>query len=59
MLAADGRLAAGAKPMDEELEALIQRVAAFDVPYPSSPLEGCYLPTVERVVAAALRTLSG
>jgi pyruvate dehydrogenase E1 component beta subunit len=42
-----------------DLEAPIQRVAAFDVPYPSSPLEGYYLPTVERVVAAALQTLSG
>jgi pyruvate dehydrogenase E1 component beta subunit len=41
-----------------DLEAPIQRVAAFDVPYPSSPLEGYYLPTVERVVAAALQTLS-
>jgi len=42
-----------------DLEAPIQRVAAFDVPYPSSPLEGYYLPTVERVVAAALQTLGG
>jgi len=42
-----------------DLEAPIQRVAAFDVPYPSSPLEGYYLFTVERVVAAALQTLGG
>jgi pyruvate/2-oxoglutarate/acetoin dehydrogenase E1 component len=31
-------------------------VTSWDVPYPAAPLEGWYLPSVERVVAAARRT---
>jgi len=31
-------------------------VAAYDVPYPAAPLEAWYLPSVERVVAAARKT---
>jgi len=41
-----------------DLEAPIERVASFDVPYPSAPLEPWYLPTADRVVAAALKTLA-
>ena len=40
-----------------DLEAPIARVAAFDVPYPSATLESWYLPSVDRVVAAALQAL--
>jgi len=36
-----------------DLDAPIARVASYDVPYPAAPLEGWYLPSVERVVAAA------
>ena len=39
-----------------DLDAPIARVAAYDVPYPAAPLEGWYLPSVERVVAAARKT---
>ncbi len=39
-----------------DLDAPIARVASWDVPYPAAPLEGWYLPSVERVVAAARRT---
>jgi len=39
-----------------DLDAPIARVTAWDVPYPAAPLEGWYLPSVERVVAAARRT---
>jgi pyruvate dehydrogenase E1 component beta subunit len=40
-----------------DLDAPIDRVSAYDVPYPAGPLEGWYLPSVERVVAAARRTM--
>ncbi len=40
-----------------DLDAPIARVASWDVPYPAAPLEGWYLPSVERVVAAARRTV--
>ena len=39
-----------------DLDAPIARVASYDVPYPAAPLEGWYLPSVERVVAAARKT---
>lgn len=39
------------------LEAPIARVAAPDTPYPPARLEDSYLPTVERVVAAARATV--
>jgi len=39
-----------------DLDAPIARVTSWDVPYPAAPLEGWYLPSVERVVAAARRT---
>jgi len=38
------------------LDAPIARVTSWDVPYPAAPLEAWYLPSVERVVAAARRT---
>jgi pyruvate dehydrogenase E1 component subunit beta len=38
-----------------DLDAPIARVTSWDVPYPAAPLEGWYLPSVERVVAAARR----
>ncbi len=41
-----------------DLEAPVERVTSFDVPYPSAPLEPWYLPTADRVVAAALKTLA-
>jgi len=41
-----------------DLEAPIARVTSWDVPYPSGSLESWYLPTVDRVVAAAQRTVS-
>ena len=41
-----------------DLDAPIARVTAYDVPYPAAPLEGWYVPSVERVVAAARRTAS-
>ena len=39
-----------------DLDAPIARVTSWDVPYPAAPLEGWYIPSVERVVAAARRT---
>lgn len=39
------------------LDAPIARVAGWDTPYPPASVEGWYLPTVERVVAAARRTV--
>jgi pyruvate dehydrogenase E1 component beta subunit len=39
-----------------DLDAPIARVTSWDVPYPAAPLESWYLPSVERVVAAARRT---
>jgi pyruvate dehydrogenase E1 component beta subunit len=41
-----------------DLDAPIDRVSAYDVPYPAGPLEGWYLPSVERVVTAARRSMS-
>lgn len=41
-----------------DLDAPIDRVSAYDVPYPAGPLEGWYIPSVERVVAAARSTMS-
>lgn len=40
------------------LDAPIARVAAFDVPYPPGSLEGWYLPSLDRVIAAARRTVN-
>ena len=36
-----------------DLDAPIDRVTSYDLPYPAGPLESWYLPSVERVVAAA------
>jgi pyruvate dehydrogenase E1 component beta subunit len=47
-----------AKEAFYELDAPIERVCSYDVPYPAGPLEGWYLPSLERVVAAARRTAS-
>jgi pyruvate dehydrogenase E1 component beta subunit len=41
------------------LEAPVQRVGAFDVPYPPAKLEGHFLPHVERVLGAVAHTLAG
>jgi pyruvate dehydrogenase E1 component beta subunit len=40
-----------------DLDAPVARVAAYDVPYPASSLEDYYLPSVERVLTAARKTL--
>jgi pyruvate dehydrogenase E1 component beta subunit len=45
-----------AKEAFYDLDAPIDRVASYDVPYPAGSLEGWYLPSVERVVAAARTT---
>jgi pyruvate dehydrogenase E1 component beta subunit len=45
-----------AKEAFYDLDAPIDRVTAYDVPYPAGSLEGWYLPSVERVVAAARTT---
>ena len=42
-----------------DLDAPIARVAAYDVPFPASSLEDHYLPSLERVLAAARKTLQG
>src|SRR5205823_9349354 len=39
-----------------DLDAPIARVASYDVPYPSGALEQWYLPSLDRVVAAARKT---
>jgi len=39
-----------------DLDAPIARVTSYDVPYPAAPLEGWYLPSLDRVVAAARKT---
>src|SRR4029077_13022929 len=39
-----------------DLDAPVERVASYDLPYPAAPLEGWYLPSVARVVAAARKT---
>lgn len=40
-----------------DLDAPVARVGAFDVPFPAASLEGYYLPSVERVLAAVRRTM--
>jgi pyruvate dehydrogenase E1 component beta subunit len=47
-----------AKEAFYDLDAPIDRVCSYDVPYPAGSLEGWYLPSVERVVASARRTAS-
>jgi len=47
-----------AKEAFYDLDAPIDRVTSYDVPYPAGPLEKWYLPSVERVVAAARSTAS-
>jgi pyruvate/2-oxoglutarate/acetoin dehydrogenase E1 component len=42
-----------AKEAFYDLDAPIERVASYDVPFPSAALEAWYLPSVARVVAAA------
>jgi pyruvate dehydrogenase E1 component beta subunit len=42
----------------DHLEAPVARVAAPDVPYPPAALEQAYLPSVERIVEAARRTVA-
>jgi len=44
-----------AKEAFYDLDAPVERVGSFDVPYPAATLEAWYLPSVERVVAAARR----
>jgi pyruvate/2-oxoglutarate/acetoin dehydrogenase E1 component len=39
------------------LEAPVQRVSGWDVPYPVGMLEDGYVPDVDRIVAAAHRAL--
>lgn len=41
-----------------DLDAPIARVASYDIPFPPASMEQWYLPTVDRVVAAARRTVS-
>ncbi len=41
-----------------DLEAPIERVSGFDVPYPVGLLEDFYVPDTERIVAAVRRTLA-
>jgi pyruvate dehydrogenase E1 component beta subunit len=45
-----------AKEAFYDLDAPVERVSSYDLPYPASPLEGWYLPSVARVVAAARKT---
>ncbi|HEV2034772.1 MAG TPA: alpha-ketoacid dehydrogenase subunit beta [Candidatus Dormibacteraeota bacterium] len=45
-----------AKEAFYDLDAPIDRVCSYDVPYPAGSFEGWYLPSVERVVAAARST---
>ena len=45
-----------AKEAFYDLDAPIDRVCSYDVPYPAGSLESWYLPSVERVVAAARST---
>jgi 2-oxoisovalerate dehydrogenase E1 component beta subunit len=50
-----------ARTMEEafdHLEAPIARVTGWDVPYPPASLEDGYLPSVERIAAAARRTMA-
>lgn len=41
-----------------DLDAPIERVASYDVPYPSATLEQWYLPSIERVVRSVRRVVS-
>jgi pyruvate dehydrogenase E1 component beta subunit len=41
-----------------ELDAPIARVASWDIPFPPASMEHWYLPSLERVLAAARRTVS-
>jgi pyruvate dehydrogenase E1 component beta subunit len=41
-----------------ELDAPVARVASYDIPFPPASMEHWYLPSLERVVAAARRTVS-
>jgi pyruvate dehydrogenase E1 component beta subunit len=41
-----------------DLDAPIARVASYDVPYPAGSLEQWYLPSLDRVVAAAKKTVA-
>jgi len=45
-----------AKEAFYDLDAPVERVSSYDLPYPAAPLEGWYLPSVARVVAAARKT---
>ena len=40
-----------------DLDAPVARVASYDVPYPAASLEQWYLPSVDRVVEAARKTV--
>ena len=40
-----------------DLDAPVARVAAYDIPFPAASLEDYYLPSLERVLAAARKTL--
>jgi pyruvate dehydrogenase E1 component beta subunit len=40
-----------------DLDAPVARVASYDIPYPAASMEHWYLPTVDRVVAAARSTV--
>jgi pyruvate/2-oxoglutarate/acetoin dehydrogenase E1 component len=40
-----------------DLQAPVQRVTGYDVPYPYWQIEDAYMPSVERVVDAARRVL--
>ena len=46
-----------AKEAFYDLDAPVERVSSYDLPYPASPLEGWYLPSVARVIAAARKTV--
>jgi pyruvate dehydrogenase E1 component beta subunit len=46
-----------AKEAFYDLDAPVERVTSYDLPYPAAPLEGWYLPSVARVVAAARKTV--
>jgi 2-oxoisovalerate dehydrogenase E1 component subunit beta len=50
-----------ARAMEEAfdyLEAPVARVTGWDTPYPPASLESAYLPSVERITAAVLRTVA-
>ena len=42
----------------DHLEAPVERVTGWDVPYPPASLEAAYLPSVERIAAAIRRTVA-